>query len=829
MSSNDRESRTARTEPAGSSAWLPVGRLIVWFVVVAIATATASGRDLRLLRSDGSATSFRLVSDEMVVARSLEARPVDIRALAMQRFGRAVGAVRSVASDGRLFGVDLGTSLAVETWLDRAEQLRADDAIRCVYPVLINPASGLRAIATDEILVRLADGISVEEVSQRARPFRLRPLDGLSFDDRIVRFRIENPRPFATLDLSNSLFRSGVARWAEPNFVVEIRRAFLPNDEHFSLQWHLHNTGQTGGRPDADVDAPEAWDITRGSPEIIIAILDDGMDLDHPDLRDNIFVNPGEIPGNGLDDDRNGYIDDVSGWDFLANDNHPGIDDPLGDYHSTKCAGMAAARADNTVGVAGVAPRCTILPLRIVGLKQPTVEQVARAIQYAGAKADVLSMSWTGETYETWKASLLYAANEGRRGLGCLLCAAAGNTGGVEGVGFPARLDFVMGIGASDVNDLRADYSDYNAGYGVFLLAPSADSAYTNAVFTTVGGGTYGWFNGTSASTPQVAAVGALLLTVAPGLSRTQVENILRGTADKIDPANAHYDAQGYSVTHGYGRLNAHGALLAATPDLAPLVFDFEPEVVARGEAVRLSGSVRNLGPGPSGAFWLEFWLSHSPTFSTLDAFALPSVGVPSLAAGAELRLEALSNNLLPTVPDGYYRFGVVVDRINEQEELNESNNTLYTDYRFLEVGAGSTDVDLAVEGWDFAPDTVVAGASIDLRGRVVNRGAQMSRAVWGEFRVSLDATGQTVGTFACDSVAIGPLGPGESLDLSALHRTIYGPAQGLPDGRYRLGIVLDPTGSQTETDEANNVQFRLDKWLTVGNATAVQSWTFYR
>src|SRR5207249_112807 len=117
----------------------------------------------------------------------------------------------------------------------------------------------------------------------------------------------------------------------------------------------------------ADVHAPQAWDVTPGgSPNVVIAIVDDGMEYSHPDLQPNLFANPGEIPGNGIDDDHNGWVDDVNGWDFTSNDNFPGASS-LNDEHATSVAGIAAARGDNGIGVAGIAYQSRLLPVRIFG------------------------------------------------------------------------------------------------------------------------------------------------------------------------------------------------------------------------------------------------------------------------------------------------------------------------------------------------------------------------------------------------------------------------------------------------------------------------------
>ena len=137
-------------------------------------------------------------------------------------------------------------------------------------------------------------------------------------------------------------------QYAEPDFIAQVEA--IPNDERFSELWNMHNTGQTGGTPDADIDALEAWDISTGSHAVLVGVIDTGIDYHHPDLAPNIWTNPNEIPGNGIDDDGNGYIDDVHGWDVINGDN-----DPTDDHsHGTHCAGIIGAAGNNTAGMAGV-------------------------------------------------------------------------------------------------------------------------------------------------------------------------------------------------------------------------------------------------------------------------------------------------------------------------------------------------------------------------------------------------------------------------------------------------------------------------------------------
>jgi len=806
--------------------------LLIWFSLFVLgAHAVFAGETERwFFLSDGSTVALHWLTDRMVVEAAESSVAEGELASALRSLsGIAPRRLRLLDREKRWFRADFDRSFSAAEWFGIAERLAADKRIATVQPVFVHPPGGEEAVLTDALLVGPAEGIPPAAIVARARRLGWRLTESGRIGGGIIRYRIRDPRPFAALELANALFRSGDVRWAEPDFIVEIRRSHFPNDPYFVQQWHLNNVGQAGGLPDADIDAPEAWDVTMGSPDIVIAIIDDGLDIDHPDLRANIYVNPRETPGNGLDDDRNGLVDDVNGWDFLSDDNDP-RPDSSSDYHATPCAGMAAAAADNATGVAGVAPHCKILPCRIVGDHNPTVLQVARAIQYAAATADVISMSWTTVPNNTIESSLEYAASEGRGGLGCLLCAATGNDARDDWIGFPASSDCVVAVGASTIKDQRSGYSNYvSGGRGVFILAPSSEPGGLHAVYTTMVGGYYGWFSGTSAATPEVAGAAALVLSVAPGRSRRQVEQVLAAAADKIDGVAAAYDAAGYSSSHGYGRLNASRAVREVAPDLAVLQFDFQPEAVEPGGALHFWGTVRNLGRGTAGPCWLEFWLSRSSSFSTLDILACNSVRLPPIEPGGEFRLDSVAAALSYSVPAGFYRVGVVVDRLGEVVETDESNGFLYQSGRILKVGRGSTEVDLEVDGFDFAPAAVVPGNPISFSGRVVNRGVQMSRPVWVEFWVSADSGAAALDHFLCDSAEIGPLGPGESFDLSSLKRTAYGPAEGLPLGRYRVGVVVDRLDLQVETDKADNRIFRLDKWLTVGNVTAAGRWGLYR
>jgi uncharacterized repeat protein (TIGR01451 family) len=300
--------------------------------------------------------------------------------------------------------------------------------VRYARPVYINPETGGRLLLTDEVVVKLGAGKTLSAVAGVFSAEGLSVVERVAGQEDQLVLRIDDPSTRDALQVAAKLLSSGAFAWAEPNFAQEIRYEAVPNDTLFPNQWHLNNTGQKGALPDADVDANEAWDVTTGDPAITIAIVDDGVQRDHPDLMDNIFINPGEVAGNGgVDDDGNGYIDDVSGWDFADGDNSP---DPgsAANNHGTAVAGVAAARGGNALGVAGACQSCQILPVRL-----PTgsvlLTTLRDAIIYAGRLADVVNGSWTlSAPSSTVRSGIQWATTNGRSGKGAPVLFASGNS-----------------------------------------------------------------------------------------------------------------------------------------------------------------------------------------------------------------------------------------------------------------------------------------------------------------------------------------------------------------------------------------------------------------
>jgi len=336
------------------------------------------------------------------------------------------------------------------------------------------------------------------------------------------------------MDLQETLasYRSNAdVEYAEPNYIV--RKAVIPNDPGFPQEWGLSNTGQTGGSIDADIDAPEAWDITTGSHDILIAVIDTGVAYGHPDLAANVWQNTKEIPANGIDDDGNGYVDDVYGWDFIDNDGYP---EDL-DSHGTHVAGIIASQGNNGAGGSGVMWSAGIMALRFLGVSgSGDVGNAARAIIYAADNgARIINASWGGFDYST----TLYNAISYARSKGVLFVAAAGNEAQNSDFApfYPSAftLDNIISVAASDSMDNLAYFSNYGAtsvdlaapGVGIYSTVPVISAGAPVTVYSEnfdsasgllpLLGWAQGGVNATWAVTPGTGVNGTNSLEDSPG------------------------------------------------------------------------------------------------------------------------------------------------------------------------------------------------------------------------------------------------------------------------------------------------------------------------
>lgn len=314
------------------------------------------------------------------------------------------------------------------------QKLRATAAGRTANPVFIDPDTGLRVLVTTNLILCLKPGIEARAYFGKDWA-RVQPLSGTT--DQFLLAMPDATAEEMFTEVNRRAAHPSVA-WAEPDFVQQMKRNYTPNDARFSHQWNLENTGQYNTLPGADANLPEAWDITLGHSNIVIAVIDDGVQISHPDLAANIFRNPGELPTNGRDDDNNGRTDDWRGWDFFLGRNDPSPD-VTGDYHGTSVAGIAAAVGNNFIGISGAAPGCRILPLKVFsGEDSITTSLFATVVRYAAGLgggdvrpwrgADIINISLTFARNSVIDSALTAAATKGRQGRGCPIFCAAGNS-----------------------------------------------------------------------------------------------------------------------------------------------------------------------------------------------------------------------------------------------------------------------------------------------------------------------------------------------------------------------------------------------------------------
>ncbi|MDW8053803.1 MAG: S8 family peptidase [Anaerolineae bacterium] len=424
---------------------------------------------------------------------------------------------------------------------------------------------GLKAEAVQSLLMQgwfPSEGefgiASLDQLSQRLGAQQIVPVfTQLDHSDPLVSkhglagvFRLTFPESVDIFAAMSEYRQHPEVEYVEPNLIYRT----ASNDTEFNRQWALHNAGQTNGTPDADIDAPEAWGIERGKSSMLIAIIDTGVNYNHPDLVGKVRT----------DIDK----------DFVNND-----DDAMDDHgHGTFCAGIAAANTDNGLGIAGVCPNCQILPVKVLGSSgSGSASSVANGIRYAADKgAKIISMSLGADPScgcsQTIARAINYAFERGS-----LLIAASGNDSNKSSLSYPAASPRVMSVGATDHNDREAGFS--NRSPSLDILAPGVSVLSLSITATRVA-------SGTSAAAPHVAGAAALVWSRRPELTNEQVWWILYHSADDLratttaapfaasaldhSTANLRYKVflpvalRHVAARTTAGRLNAHRALLTA-------------------------------------------------------------------------------------------------------------------------------------------------------------------------------------------------------------------------------------------------------------------------
>jgi subtilisin family serine protease len=427
-------------------------------------------------------------------------------------------------------------------------------------------------------------GLAVESLERRSCPaaFGLVEWDGAAVPARSNAWIVRSERPLAAvaeagwrterlgtgvqLVVAPGVSPAAMRAWAagidgvagiEPDFAI--RPTAVPNDPSFTDQWGLRNTGQAGGSRGGDIAAVAAWDVTTGSRSVVVAVIDSGFDYTHPDLAANAWRNPGEVPGDGLDNDGNGFVDDVHGWDF-ANDDADPMDD---DGHGTHVAGTIGAVGDNGVGVTGVSWQVSIMGLKFLDAEgSGSISDAIAAISYAtrmrrefGVNVVATNNSWGGAD----RSLALRAAIAEGGAAGILFVTAAGNDGvnGDRRANYPANedLDAVIAVTATNRSNRLPAFATYGPVH-VDLAAPGA------AIRSTVPGGGYATFSGTSMAAPHVTGTIALLATANPAASATAIRGAILSTTRPLAAL------AGKTVTGGL--LDAAAAVRAIRGDVPP-------------------------------------------------------------------------------------------------------------------------------------------------------------------------------------------------------------------------------------------------------------------
>jgi len=536
---------------------------------------------------NGEKVYLEEVEDEAAV-RYREVNAVR-RGLISPNFGRALQTFERLEEipDARL-------TILRSTRQQNAEQIKRAligfDEVTYVTPVYRRPQSGEKVVLTSKFICQFKPEVTRVEIDAMNAAHHVQIESQEPYAPNCYVLRLEDDAAESVLDVANAYQESGKAVFSHPDVIAP--RSFRAPDPFFPMQWHLKNTGQSGGSAEADIKVEGAWRVTEGRPEVIIAIIDDGMDTQHPDLSgDGKVVAPTDI--------RSGLADPSPRREY--------------ENHGTAVCGVAAASRQG-VGVTGVAPGCRLMPIRLDG--GPILE--ARAISYAAQNgAWVINCSWGPADGAWWdpndpqhqqvaplpdnvRAAIDFAVTQGRGGKGCVITWAAGN--GNESVTNDGYASYakVIAVAASSHDDKKAAYSDF--GPEISVTAPSnhftGGGDAVGGIWTTDRVGNAGYnegnaskgdtaglytnsFGGTSSAAPTVAGVAALVLSANPTLTAAEVKRLLEDTADRIDSAGGQWapaaDGRQHSPLYGYGRANAEKAVAEAMKRPGAIGGDVEP------------------------------------------------------------------------------------------------------------------------------------------------------------------------------------------------------------------------------------------------------------
>lgn len=544
---------------------------------------------------------------------------------------QAVAAALSISADsviesypGKQLLIKLGRSQAKADGTLRIDAVKQVDKVLYARPVFVSESGAYNSYGTD-FIVKLKATTTFAQVQQLMAVNSCTLVRKYPFQDDLYIVAAGKDAGYNALSMANLFYETGLFDYAEPDKVVYDAQHVAPNDPLFSLQWGHANAGthaHYSGVPGADMKVQQAWDITMGQPYIKVGVIDEGVDLTHPDLQANL----------------------LQGFNGATLTSNPGDGAPLGAAraHGTNCAGVIAAVANNNTGVAGVAPACKIIPATIFGPTGTYLGDaaVAAAFDYCRMQgASVIANSWGGGAVSsTIDAAINRAVTLGRGGKGCLVLFSTGNGNGA--VSYPATNASVVSVGGVNMCNERKSTSSCdgetwwgaNYGTGLDVVAPCVKIATTDIQGTggyNTAAGTAGnynaSFNGTSSACPSAAGVAALIFSVDSSLTLAQARQILESSCDKVPgytyATNAAQPAGTWNNSVGYGRVNARSAVqLAATGQFCTVQIQAASMTYCNGTV-----GLTVLNPDAAATY---VWRRDSVVVGNGTTYSAPSVGV---------------------------------------------------------------------------------------------------------------------------------------------------------------------------------------------------------
>lgn len=453
------------------------------------------------------------------------------------------------AAAAKMLGVSVN---ALGRWMRQPETLAR--GIVLIFFILLAgfrmDASAADAYVDGQVVVNFRPQVDAAAVAKIIADYHMRIHEKI---EQIGYYVLILPPGASVTEMVETLRQHPQVLNCEPNYTADTMD--VANDRLFDTQWSLDNNDQEG----VDLHVTEAWEIETGNPDVLVAVIDMGFDFSHEDLQANIWHNPGEIAGNGIDDDNNGYIDDIVGWDFV--DQPSGLEDPENDYrtedndptcmlssHGNRVVGLIGATTGNGIGIAGIAGNCRFMLIRAGYLNEQgtavlSSSHIARGVIYAADNgARVINISSGSSRYsKSYYAALHYAIEKG-----AVIVCSAGNESSEKPV-YPAAYDLpgLLSVGASDRGDNPCWFSNY--GSWVDVSAPGEN------IVTTFLRNRYDETRGTSFAAPMVAAVVALVVSHYPDWTPAQVQDRIMNSVDTVESLH------GANITSG--RVNARRAL----------------------------------------------------------------------------------------------------------------------------------------------------------------------------------------------------------------------------------------------------------------------------